>query len=239
MRGQERLIGVFNRWNRPSAASASDIHDALLDAIVVQDLPPGTKLGEELLVEIFDLSRRHASAALDRLGWERLVTRLPNRGAWVATPDAAEAQDIFAARRTIESGIVETLAQADPKPDFAPILAELAQEHVARAQGQFREAIRLSGRFHILLAGLSGHRTLADQVSLLVARTSLVVALYERPDAMTCWRDDHAVLLEAIGTGRVDAAVELMREHLQKLFDELDLTRRAGLDFDPRGLFRL
>lgn len=239
MRGQERLIGVFNRWNRPPAASAGDIHDALLDAIVVQDLPPGTKLGEELLVEIFDLSRRHASAALDRLGWEGLVTRLPNRGAWVAAPDAAEARDIFAARRTIEGGIVETLARADPPPDFGQILAELAQEHAARSQGQLREAIRLSGRFHILLARLSGHRILADQVSLLVARTSLVVALYERPDAMTCWRDDHAVLLEAIGAGRVDAAVDLMRKHLQALFDELDLTRQAALDFDPRGVFRV
>ncbi|MGI4802909.1 MAG: GntR family transcriptional regulator [Janthinobacterium lividum] len=239
MPGQERLIGVFNRWNRPPAASASDIHDALLDAIVVQDLPPGTKLGEELLVEIFDLSRRHASAALDRLGWEGLVTRLPNRGAWVAAPDAAEARDIFAARRTIESGIVETLARAYPRPDFEPILAELAQEHAARAQGQLREAIRLSGRFHILLARLSGHRILADQVGLLVARTSLVVALYERPDAMTCWRDDHTLLLETIRAGQVNVAVELMRAHLQALFDELDLTRQAALDFDPRRVFRL
>lgn len=239
MRGQERLIGVFNRWNRPPAASASDIHDVLLEAIVVQDLPPGTKLGEEMLVEIFDLGRRHASAALDQLGWEGLVTRLPNRGAWVAAPDAAEARDIFAARRTIESGIVETLACADSKPEFEPILAELAQEHAARAQGQLREAIRLSGRFHVLLARLSGHRILADQVGLLVARTSLVVALYERPDAMTCWRADHTLLLETIRAGQVDAAVELMRAHLQALFNELDLTRQAALDFDPRRVFRL
>lgn len=239
MRGQDKLIGLFNRWNRPPARSANDIHDAVLAAIVVQDLPPGTKLGEEMLVEIFDLSRRHAAAALDRLGWEGLVTRLPNRGAWVATPDAAEARDIFAARRTIESGIVEALARADPQPDYAPILAELAREHAARAQGQLREAIRLSGRFHILLAQLSGHRILTDQVGLLVARTSLVIALYERPDAMTCWRDDHAVLLETIGAGRVDAAIELMKEHLQALFNELDLTRQAGLGFDPRHVFRL
>lgn len=30
-----------------------------------------------------------------------------------------------------------------------------------------------------------------------------------------------------------------MKEHLQALFNELDLTRQAGLGFDPRHVFRL
>ena len=62
MRRQERLVGVFNGWNRPQAASAKDIHDALLDAIVVQDLPP---------VDELDLTRR-ADLDFDPRGLFRL-----------------------------------------------------------------------------------------------------------------------------------------------------------------------
>ena len=78
---QTGLVGLFNRRNRPQATTAREVHAALLAAIVDQRLPPATKLGEEALVEVFNMSRRQVSTALDRLSWEGLVVRVANRGA--------------------------------------------------------------------------------------------------------------------------------------------------------------
>jgi DNA-binding GntR family transcriptional regulator len=234
---QNGLVGIFNARNRPPAHNAADIHDAVLTAIVDQRLPPATKLGEEALVEVFNLGRRLVSAALDQLSWEGLVTRLPNRGAFVATPEAEDAREIFAARQAIESGVVEALARSRAPLDFSAIEAAMAREHACRAQGRLREAIRLSGGFHVSLAFLSGNRILADQVRLLVARTSLVVALFENPGGLACWHDDHKELLAHIRARRVRAAATLMQKHLQDLLDGLDLTRQAPPSFDLRSAF--
>lgn len=234
---QNKLVGILNSRNRPAAASARDIHDLLLHAIVVQDLPPKTKLGEEMLVEIFNLGRRHVSAALDQLTWERLVTRVPNRGAWVAAPDAEEAREIMAARRAIETGIVEALVRADPQPDFSAVETAMALEATERARGRVRQAIRLSGGFHVLLARLSGNRILADQVDLLVARSSLVIALNDSPTSLVCWHDDHAELIRLIQARNLNAATALMQHHLEELLRTMVLTRQAPSGFDARTVF--
>ena len=235
----DRLVGIFNSRTRPAATSAKDIHDALLNAIIVQDLLPGARLGEEMLVEVFNLGRRHVSAALSQLAWEGLVTHLPNRGARVATPSAAEAREIFAARHAIESGIVDALARATPRPNYTDIETALAQERAERSQGRMREVIRLSGGFHVLLARLSGNRILADQMELLVARTSLLVALYENPGALACWHDDHGAIIDKIRLREPGPAVALMQRHLQALLAGIDLTRQAITEFDARDVFRI
>lgn len=238
MRRHDHLVGIFNSRTRPAAASAQDIRDSLLNAIVVQDLLPGARLGEEMLVEVFNLGRRHVSAALNQLAWEGLVTHVPNRGARVATPNATEAREIFAARHAIESGIVEALARTKPPPDYTVIEAALAQERAERTQGRLREAIRLSGGFHVLLARLSGNRILAGQVELLVARTSLLVALFENPGALTCWHDDHRAIIDLIRLRKPRPAVALMQRHLQELLKGIDLTRQAIKEFDAREVFK-
>ncbi len=238
MKRQNGLVGVFNQRNRPPATTARDIHAALLGAIVDQRLLPGTKLGEDMLVEVFNLGRRHVSAALEQLSWEGLVVRLPHRGAFVATPDGEEAREIFAARRAIETGVVEVLAQARPTADFTEIERTMARESAERARGNLRGAIRLSGGFHVLLARLSGNRILANQVELLVARTSLVVALFENPGGMACWHHDHVTLVNLIQARQTQPATILLQHHLENLLNGLDLTRQAPAGFDLRSVFQ-
>ena len=91
MPGQKRrFVGVMNARNRPKAKTADDVYAHLFDAIVDQRLLPGTKLTELALMEAFGVGRRIVGVALQRLVWENLVVSFPNRGAFVAAPDAAE-----------------------------------------------------------------------------------------------------------------------------------------------------
>ena len=208
------------------------MHEHLLAAIVDQRLPPGTKLTEADLVETFNLGRRVVGEVLHRLAWEGLVTLLPNRGAWVAAPDAAEARAVFAARRAIEAGTAEAVARAGDPAAIAALSGNLAEEARLRAAGAVREAIRLSGGFHVLVADLSGNPILATAVRLLVARTSLVVALFENRGGLACWHDDHAGFVELVRRRRHRAAAALMRHHLLDIERDLclDRPRREAVD---------
>ncbi|MBX9594308.1 MAG: GntR family transcriptional regulator [Roseomonas sp.] len=222
-----RLVGVINAANRPKAEDAEAVHAHLFEAIVDQRLPPGAKLTEQSLVETFDIGRRVINDALKRLVWERLAVAPRNRGVFVAAPDAEEARAIFAARRAIEGGCVEAVARRGDPSDAALLLDNLAEEHRLRRAGEMREAIRLSGGFHTLLARLSGNPILEEQVHLLVARTSLVVALYEDRTGLACWHDDHGELVALMRARRHRAAVTLMQKHLS------DIERGLRLDRPP------
>ena len=78
------------------------IYQALLNAIVEHQLPPGSKLPEEALSEVFGVSRTGIRKVLQRLAAVQMITLSPRRGAQVATPGVEEARDIFATRSLLE-----------------------------------------------------------------------------------------------------------------------------------------
>ena len=222
-RSPTRLVGLSNPANRPKLASLDDIYDHIVASIVDQRLPPGTKLNDLTLCAIFSVGRRQIAQVLVRLNHDRLVDLHPNRGAFVAAPDVAEARAIFEARRAIEMEIVRVATLKMTREQLAVLKRNVEQEAVCRRTGRIRDAIKLSGEFHTLLGGFCGNPILARMIEQLVARTSLVVSLYENQNTMSCWHDDHRVFIRHLEARAVAPAAALMRKHLIHIEESLNL----------------
>ena len=95
--------------------------------------------------------------ALHRLAQDGVVVLRPNRGAQVPEPTRAEGAHVFDARRVVECEVVRRLAGALEKSQVAGLKRLVDAEERATAAGDHREAIRLSGAFHVELARLSGN----------------------------------------------------------------------------------
>jgi DNA-binding GntR family transcriptional regulator len=232
-----KLVGLSNAFNRPQVGSLDDVYQHMFASIVDQRLPPGTKLNELTLCEIFNTGRRHVAQVLTRLSHDRLVILRANRGAFVAAPDVAEARTIFEARRIIECEITRIVAMRASREALGPLRLNVEEEAVHRRNGRLREAIRLSGQFHILLGELAQNEILAGIVRQLVARTSLVVSLYENQSIMSCWHDDHGAFIKLLETRRVAPAVNLMRKHLLDVEESLNFERHADGPLDLRKIY--
>ncbi|MES2051250.1 MAG: GntR family transcriptional regulator [Pseudomonadota bacterium] len=222
-----------------SDLSVEDVYLSVMDAIVDQRLLPGTRLNELAMCEAFKISRREMERVFARLTFESMVRLVPNRGAFVASPDAKEARAIFAARKTIEAGIVELAAARASGADFKVLAKNIAEEEAHRRAGRMREAVKASGQFHLLLSEIADNAILADQVRQLVARTSLVTSLYDNASEMVCWHDDHHKLIEHLRAHQPKKAVDLMRRHLDDLEESLDLDRKISSKTNLRAIFGL
>lgn len=232
-----KLVGLSNALNRPEADALDDVYDHIFASIVDQRLPPGTKLNELTLCEIFNIGRRQIGQVLTRLSHDRLITLHANRGAFVASPDVAEARTIFDARLAIECEITRMVAADVTRERLAPLRKNVEDETAHRMAGRLREAIRSSGAFHILLGELSRNDILAGIVRQLVARTSLVVSLYENQSTMSCWHDDHGDFIDLLEAHRVQPAVTLMRKHLMHVQDSLNFDSHARGPLDLRKIY--
>lgn len=209
------------------------IYERLVAAIFEHRLPPGTKLGEEGLAAIFGVTRARIRAVLPRLAHEGLVSLEPNRGAFVAQPTAEQARDVFEARRLIEPGIATRLArQPERSGAVARLRQHVAAERRARAAGEVRLIVRLSGEFHVLLAELSGNSVLAKAMRGLASLTCLIIALYDRPTTPSCLGEEHGEIADAIAAGDGRRAASLMVEHLNHVERELDLSMGADKPVD-------
>ena len=236
-RNDGTLVGLSNAFNRPKVDNLDDVYAHIFLSIVDQRLPPGTKLSEQTLSEIFNVGRRQIAQVLQRLAYDALITIHRNRGAFVAMPDTKEAHAIFDARKIIECEITRIVAERATRDMLTPLRRNVEAEAECRRSGKLREAIRLSGEFHMLLGACCDNPILYAMVRQMVARTSLVVALYENQNTMMCWHDDHSIFLRLLEDNKVNQAVTLMRKHLAHVEASLDLEKRQDKRFDLRAIY--
>ncbi len=222
-----RTLERAQRQSQGDRQIYAELHDAILE----QRLAPGAKLTEDVLGEIFGVSRTLVRKALIKLAHENLVEMRPNRGAVVASPSVEEAADVFEARRVIEGAIIRKLCPNLSRERVAH-LSDLVDRERAAHQSNDRAAwIRLSGAFHLELAEMAGNKVLANGLMELVSRTSLIISLYERPGSSVCSFDEHGDLIEALAAGDADAAVALMNAHLASCERKLDIdSDQSSLD---------
>ena len=202
--------------------SDSEIYERIVSAILDHRLQPGTKLVEDKLGTAFGVSRTRIRPVLVRLANEQIVTMVPNRGACVAQPTEQEAREVFEARRLVEPPLLERFMAVATPADIAILAHFIAEEEAARAKGNLRHAIRMSGDFHLLIAERAGQQTLGRILRELVSRTSLILMTWgpvELPGsrAGACGCQEHRAVLDAIRLRDVAAASRLMREHLEHL----------------------
>ena len=222
-----------------SSAGEDAICEKLLTAIFEHRLPPGTKLGEDRLAGIFGVSRARIRSVLPRLAHEGVVRLEPNRGAFVAKPSVAEARDVFETRRILEPAIAQKLAlDRGRRSDLAPLRQHVAAEARARANGDTRAVVRLSGEFHVLLAERSGNDVLAKAMRELASLTCLIIALYDKPSVPSCLGEEHGLIVDALAAGDGDRAARLMTEHLNHVEGNLDLVLPDDAPVDLEAALR-
>ncbi len=209
----------------PAAISGNGIEQAyerIYAAIVEHSLPPGARLVENRLCEIFGLGRTRVRQVLQKLASERLVTLLPNRGAIVTLPTVQEARDVFEARRLLEPGIVAHFIDTASRADIQRVREHLQKEKAAARRNDRRAAIRLSGDFHLIIAECAGNATLLELLRELVSRSSLIIAVYQDAAAACCPPDEHQELVAALEKRSADAPQHMLH-HLDHVLADLRL----------------
>lgn len=214
-----------------------DIAERVLNAIWEHRLPPGTKLVEEKLAGIFGVSRTKIRQVLARLAHDGILTIAPNRGTFVSSPTIDEARQVFNARRLLEPALMHYVVDTATKAQIAELRACTNLEAAARARDDRRTVIRLSGEFHILLAGMTGNSFLVKATRELCSLTCLIIALYDSPGIAACPHHEHGALVDAIEARDAGLCAVLMREHLDHVEHSLELEVPAGAEIDLAAVF--
>ena len=144
--------------SRGGASVTDGIVDAITTAIVERRLMPGTKLVEQQIADIFEVSRTVVRQALNQLSRDRLVTLEPARGAFVATPSIDEARQVFQVRRLLEAGMMRQLAAQITDRQVDQLRAHLRDERQAVVRSDVSGRTRLLADFHVVLAAPAGQR---------------------------------------------------------------------------------
>ncbi len=229
----------------PSAGGATHrIVEALTEAIIERRLMPGTKLAEQQLADLFQVSRTLVRQALNQLSRDRLVVLSPARGAFVAKPSIDEAHQVFVVRKMVEASMVKQLCAIVTPAQVVQLRLHLQHESRAvqrddaagrkrldvasRPRADVISRTRLLADFHVMLARMLGNEVLAQLLADLLARCSLIALMYQSSHSALHSADEHVAIVDAIERRDGRAAAKLMESHLGNVECSLQLQPRAS-----------
>ena len=204
--------------------SEDEVLRRIEQAVLDHRLAPGTKLKEVQLANLFGVKRGLIRKVLTRLAHSRLVVQTPNRGATVAKPSLKEGRDLFAARRVIESAVLETLIGDIDEQQVSQLEEMLKREQQAYQDGDSSHALKLSVDFHRELACMAGNSVLEEYLNDIIRRTPLVILAHLGADEDNrCRNQEHDAIVDAIRRRDVETAVTVMNQHLLHIESKIQL----------------
>jgi DNA-binding GntR family transcriptional regulator len=200
------------------SSTVDRVAEELRRAIFDGELESGTPLREVALAGSLQVSRPTVREALGVLVSEGLVTREPNRGVSVATPDPESIHDVCRARAVLEIAGVRSWPDADEPRRQAVRDALAAFAAAASGSGTGSSYQDLNERhlaFHLSLVGLVGSPRLQAMAMALYAELRLALAQVDRarqnaPDQA----GSHTLLVQLLDSGDIDATVAELERHL-------------------------
>jgi DNA-binding GntR family transcriptional regulator len=221
------LRGRLRRADPAAGDTTRRIADSIVSAIVERRLMPGTKLAEQKIADIFQVSRTLVRQALNQLSRDKLVTLAPGRGARVAEPSADEARQVFEVRRMLETAMIRQASLALAPEQLAELRAHLAAEQEAVRRTDVSGRTRLLADFHVLIAAMLGNTVLATMLAELVSRSSLIALMFQSAHSAEHSYEEHVAIVEALERHDPRAAVRLMESHLANVEKNLQLHPRV------------
>ena len=194
---------------------ADDIYTRLLDAIVEQRLPPGCRLTEEGLGQMFGASRAQVRDALSLLSYQQIITMHANAHTRVAAPTGEQIRQALHARRLTEMALIPMACKQPEKDDLRQLHQLLESQRQSQAENRHGAAIRLAAAFHQHLAKMAGNAPLAYFLGNLVPLTSLAIARNDI-NSIGAWQHQ-AAIAKAVENQDETTAIRLVSLYLDDI----------------------
>ena len=206
------------------------VYALILDMLMRSDIEPGARLSIDGLARDLKVSPTPVREALVQLERTGLVTREALKGYRVAPPMSdSQVNELFDARLVLELGAVRLAAR--DAAEVVPRLQAALEGHRAAAEavGQtaqegplsvsvLRDYFTADWAFHVVLFEATRNPFLLDMSESISTRAhrmrqTVSSGVSDAQNAIC----EHTAIMDAFRSGDADAAVEAMREHLEKV----------------------
>ena len=171
----------------------------------------------------FSISRQPVREAFIKLGEERLIEILPQRGTYIRKISVREVLDARHLREVIEVSIVREVAEKKT-PALVRTLRSFVAEQRKVKHGDNQSYLLLDEEFHRTLALHAGREYMWRVTESIKAQMNRVRFLtFDSATPMPQLTDEHAGIVDAIEAGDGNLAAQRMEQHLRALIQCLPL----------------
>jgi DNA-binding GntR family transcriptional regulator len=203
------------------SSTAERVADVLRGRITEGDLPPGSRLSEEQLVQVLRVSRNTLRESFRLLAHEGLLVHQLHRGVFVRDLDEDDLVDLYRLRRAVECAVVRSLGTPSPEV-LQPLRDDVAAAERAAAAGDWRAVGTSNMRFHSHLVALAGSRRMDEVTARLLAELRLAFSVAATPEGLHApYVARNRALLDLLERGEVEQAATALDGYLDDSLAQL------------------
>lgn len=207
---------VIEQLQIARTTTATQVAEAVQDALMRGELTPGSRISESGLAGQLKISRNTVREAMRILERGGLVHHEVNRGAVVKAMEMDEVEDLYRVREMLERQAIDTLTR---KTDLDGVARALVDLEAGFRAGDVNRAVECDLGFHASIVALLGSphldrffAELRQELRFCLAVLSVEDRETERPDELI---GQHAVILEALQDRDRRRAKELATAHVR------------------------
>ena len=191
----------------------------LRDAILRNELAPGTRLRQNDVARRFGVSTTPVREAFAQLQAEGLVRIDPHRGAVVFHPTTEDLAECYLIREELESLAIVRAVPNLKSATLTELDALISKMRKVRRHGEW---VEMNDRFHLTLYQASALPRLVAMIrNLRDASGAYIYMFVARQPPAKRTDDEHQEILEACNAGDVARAEKAVRTHLRHAVDDL------------------
>jgi DNA-binding GntR family transcriptional regulator len=201
----------------------TQLHRILRTAIIRGDLVPGQAISEIEMSKRFAISRQPVREAFIKLGEERLIEVVPQRGTYVRKISVKEVLDARHLREIIELSIVREVAESHDEALIKSLRKIIAQQQQVH-HGDSRSFLALDEELHRTLALHAGRDhawRVTESIKAQMDRVRFLAFDFATPKPQLV--AEHSAIVDAIESTDADLAAQRMTSHLRGILTSLPL----------------
>jgi len=208
---------------KKSLSIGAQLHNILRIAIIQGDLVPGQAISEIEMSKRFSISRQPVREAFIKLGEERLIEVLPQRGTYIRKISAKELLDARHLREVIETSIVREVT-LNHDAELIKVLRDLISQQEEVAPGDNQSFLALDDAMHKALAFHAGREyawRINETIKAQLDRVRYLTYDFTTPKPLMV--AEHTEIVDAIESGNPDLAAHKIETHLRRIITDLPL----------------
>ncbi len=203
------------KQDSPTKLLSESACEAIKQAIIRCELPPGSEWTEQQLRARFELTLASSRAALTKLSQERLLLALPRRGYQVPAVTLRDVGEVFELRSAIETGLARLAVNQVTNEQLLLLegLIRRARSSDITSRAAFFEANR---EWHISFAAASGNQRGVHLLNQLFDESERIMYMgFTTTRSSRKYVDTHDEMLQLLKSGQSSKLEELISRHIE------------------------
>lgn len=209
------LIGI------DKSSLTDQIYKYLLDQIINNELPPGTRINYDELVDQLQVSRTPLREAINRLSDDRLIEIKPRSGTFVKRPTEKDITDVYEIRMSLERLSIELAYENLDKQVLKQLENESYEAEEAIRKGDVEVFFKADRNLHGTLIKYANNTLLTQFWRVIEAQIQWYGVIMTNEESPSKANEKHKEIIACLLDGKVEEAQQAMMEHLIEIKERM------------------